>query len=56
VETRVRYPEGGVSHFRMIRDNVDMTLMHGRLILGALMRRLAWLVRRRRGAHSGAAR
>lgn len=38
VETRVRYPEGGVSHFRLFRDNVAMTLMHVRLLTGALIR------------------
>lgn len=43
VPTRVRYPAGGVSHFRMFRDNVEMTLMHTRLILGALARSPRWL-------------
>jgi glycosyltransferase involved in cell wall biosynthesis len=38
VPTRVRYPPGGVSHFRLFRDNVDMTLMHLRLIGGMLWR------------------
>jgi polyprenyl-phospho-N-acetylgalactosaminyl synthase len=41
VATRVRYlgPEdGGVSHFRMFRDNIRISLMHTRLVLEALGR------------------
>ena len=30
--------EGGVSHFRYLRDNVLLTWMHTRLVLGALVR------------------
>ena len=44
----VRYfgaEEGGVSHFRYVRDNASLTWMHTRLVLGALAR----LVRRRPG-------
>jgi glycosyltransferase involved in cell wall biosynthesis len=36
--TRVVYPEGGVSHFRMLRDNLRLTLMHARLVCGMLLR------------------
>lgn len=36
--TPVRYPRGGVSHFRMFRDNVLMTRMHIRLLAGMLVR------------------
>jgi glycosyltransferase involved in cell wall biosynthesis len=46
----VRYlsaAEGGVSHFRYLRDNALLTWMHTRLVLGAL-RRLPALIRRRR--------
>jgi glycosyltransferase involved in cell wall biosynthesis len=46
----VRYlsaTEGGVSHFRYLRDNALLTWMHTRLVLGALLR-LPVLVRRRR--------
>ncbi len=46
----VRYlsaAEGGVSHFRYLRDNALLTWMHTRLVLGALLR-LPVLVRRRR--------
>lgn len=38
VATRVIYPEGGVSNFNLWRDNVAMTWMHIRLILGMLWR------------------
>jgi len=46
IETRVRYPANGVSHYRMFRDNADMTLMHLRLIGGALLRAPGWMARR----------
>lgn len=36
--TPVRYPRGGVSHFRMFRDNVLMTRMHIQLLGGMLVR------------------
>jgi glycosyltransferase involved in cell wall biosynthesis len=36
--TPVRYPRGGVSHFRMFRDNVLMTRMHIELLAGMLVR------------------
>ena len=36
--------EGGVSHFRYLRDNTLLTWMHTRLFLGFVLRlpRLAW--------------
>lgn len=43
--TEVRYPEGGVSHFHYVRDNIDMTAMHARLMAGMLWR-IPTLVRR----------
>ncbi|UFN48240.1 glycosyltransferase family 2 protein [Roseomonas sp. OT10] len=48
----VRYPsaaEGGISHFRYGRDNLLLTAMHTRLVLGFLARlpRLAWQRARR---------
>lgn len=46
VETRVVYPADGVSHFRMFFDNVRMTSLHVRLVLGMLVR--APLLMRRR--------
>jgi glycosyltransferase involved in cell wall biosynthesis len=36
--TRVTYPLDGVSHFRMLRDNVRISLMHARLFAGMLLR------------------
>ena len=36
--TRVRYPEDGLSHFRMLRDNGRMAWLHLRLFLGMLPR------------------
>lgn len=38
VPTRVTYPSDGVSHFRMLRDNVHISLMHARLLFGMLWR------------------
>ena len=36
--TRVIYPEGGLSHFRMLRDNLRISWMHTRLVAGMLVR------------------
>lgn len=44
--TRVIYPEHGLSHFRMWRDNVRISAMHTRLLLGMLPR-MPWLLWRR---------
>lgn len=38
VPTRVRYPADGISHFRMVLDNVLITRLHARLFLGMLLR------------------
>lgn len=35
---KVRYPEGGISNFRMVRDNIEISLMHARLFFGMLPR------------------
>ena len=42
--TRVTYPEGGLSHFRLFRDNLRISAMHTRLLLGMLPRapRMVW--------------
>jgi glycosyltransferase involved in cell wall biosynthesis len=47
--TRVTYPENGLSHFRMLRDNLRISAMHTRLLLGMLPRAPRLLRRRRRG-------
>jgi hypothetical protein len=38
VPTRVVYPPGGRSHFRLVGDNVRITTMHTRLVAGMLAR------------------
>lgn len=48
--TRVIYPENGLSHFRMWRDNVRISAMHTRLLIGMLPRAPRLLWRRLRGA------
>ena len=40
LDTRVSYPEGGVSHYRMFWDNVEMSWTHTRLFNQALPRLL----------------
>ena len=48
----VRYysaAEGGVSHFRYLRDNVLLTWMHARLLVGFVLRFPVLLARRARG-------
>jgi glycosyltransferase involved in cell wall biosynthesis len=48
IPTRVRYvstAEGGVSHFRMGRDNLLISWMHTRMVVGALAR-LPWQIGR----------
>jgi glycosyltransferase involved in cell wall biosynthesis len=46
IATPVTYPLDGVSHYRLFRDNVLMTSLHARLLLGMLVRlpMLAWRV------------
>lgn len=54
LSTHVRYPEDGVSHFRMLRDNARMVWLHLRLFLGLWPRIPALLYRnraRRRARH-----
>ena len=36
--TRVTYPAGGQSHFRLWHDNVLISWMHTRLVMGMLWR------------------
>lgn len=38
VPTHVTYPVDGVSHFRMLKDNVFISCMHARLLVGMLWR------------------
>ncbi len=50
VPTRVRYFEGGLSHFDMLRDNLRMTWLHARLSLQMLPRSGRLLARQHGGA------
>lgn len=47
--TRVAYPEGGISHFQGLRDNLLISRMHARLFFGMLARSPALLWRRLAG-------
>ena len=56
VPTRVTYPSDGVSHFKMLKDNAYISLMHTRLFFGMLWRMPMLLGRRvTRGAHKAGA-
>ena len=46
IPTRVSYPLDGLSHFRMVIDNVLLTSLHVRLTLGMLLRLPFLLVRK----------
>ena len=46
VPTAVTYPSDGVSHFRMLKDNVYISWMHTRLFFGMLWRLPRLLSRR----------
>jgi glycosyltransferase involved in cell wall biosynthesis len=48
VPTRVVYPPGGRSHFRLFEDNARITLTHTRLVFGMLPRLLRLRRRQRR--------
>ena len=54
VHTTVFYPEGGLSHFRVFRDNLRISWLHTRLVLGMLPRIPRLLLMRNR--HSQGAR
>lgn len=43
--TRVHYPEDGVSHFKLWRDNLLISRMHARLFFGMLLRAPVLLTR-----------
>lgn len=44
--TAVQYPENGLSHFRLLKDNLLISKMHARLFFGMLIR-LPWILGRR---------
>lgn len=47
IPTKVIYPEGGKSHFNMLKDNWLITKMHTRLFFGMLLRFPKLLVKKR---------
>lgn len=49
VSTAVVYPDGGVSHFRALSDNLRISFMHAHLFFGMLLR-LPMLLARKRSA------
>ncbi|MGI2065875.1 glycosyltransferase family 2 protein [Shewanella sp. MF08487] len=49
--TKVIYPEGGVSHFKAIADNVRITKLHTKLFFG-MLKRLPWLLKRKLSQHT----
>jgi glycosyltransferase involved in cell wall biosynthesis len=55
IPTRVTYPIDGVSHFRMLQDNVFISCMHARLFCGMLWRWPMILGRRMARKATGAA-
>jgi hypothetical protein len=48
IDTRVSYPADGVSHFRMLWDNLRLAGMHVRLVFGMLWRAPMLIWRRSR--------
>ncbi len=38
IQTKVHYPENGISHFNVLDDNILISLMHSRLFFGMLIR------------------
>lgn len=44
IPTEVIYPEKGISHFRMVKDNILISWMHTRLVFGMIVRlpKLLW--------------
>jgi predicted LPLAT superfamily acyltransferase len=46
VRTRVIYPVGGLSNYRLVKDNLILAKMHVRLVLGMLLRVPQLLLRR----------
>lgn len=49
VPVQVKYPKEGRSHFRYLGDNLEITWMHTRLLLGMLVRAPQIFIRRVRG-------
>ena len=45
---KVTYPEGGTSNFRMVHDNIEISMVHTRLFFGMLFRLPKLLALRKR--------
>src|SRR4029078_573588 len=56
LDTRVSYPTDGISHFRMLYDNLRLAGMHVRLVLGMLWRSPVLIFRRVAGGAVSARR
>lgn len=56
IPVNVQYPEGGRSHFLYVRDNLEISWMHIRLVGGMLLRLPLLIWRKRPGRHSPATR
>jgi glycosyltransferase involved in cell wall biosynthesis len=52
IPVNVQYPQGGKSHFHYVRDNIEISWMHTRLLFGMLLR-LPALMRRNRSRQEG---
>lgn len=52
IDTQVSYPADGISHFRMLYDNLRLAGMHVRLVLGMLWRAPVLIWRRLRGSRA----
>jgi len=56
LDTRVRYPADGLSHYRMLLDNLLLARMHARLLLGMIWRAPRLIARRMTRAMSAPTR
>ena len=56
IPVKVRYPEGGRSHFLYFKDNAEISWMHIRLVFGMLLRLPQLLLRGRGGTDRPATR
>ena len=45
---KVTYPEGGISNFRMVHDNIEISMVHTSLFFGMLVRLPKLLALRKR--------
>lgn len=55
IPTPVIYPEGGISHFKMLRDNLNISRTHSKLFFGMLKRLPSLLLRKLKPSQSAPA-